>query len=238
MLSVRQATVGVGNNENPLPMVRSAKGGRGQHFPFRIVPERGQVLQDALNTAGKQAPHVFNDDVTGPDFPDEPRIFIPQTAPCPLFDTRATARAADILTRKTTAQHIHRRQVRISEPGHIIIYKCVRPVPGEHRPAERVDLAKPLMFKARPGEAQVTQTGPAEQAAYFQQALLRGRPSGGSESGRSALTMVKAPQRGHLNSIILAWPLARSLPQWQHLISSQLSFCMVCNDVAPRATAC
>ncbi|AMD89805.1 hypothetical protein AXF13_06600 [Desulfovibrio fairfieldensis] len=196
MPSVRQATVGVGNNEYPLPMVRGTKGGCGQHFPFRIVPERGQIPQDDLNTAGEQAPHVFNDDVTGPDFPDNPRILIPQTAPCPLLDTRAAARAADVLTWKTTAQHVHRRQICSFEAGHVIIYEGVRPVPGEDGPAERVDLAKPLMFKARPGEAQVTQTGPAEQTAYFQQALLRGRPSGGSESGRSALTMVKAPQRG------------------------------------------
>ena len=45
--------------------------------------------------------------------------------------------------------------------------------------------------------------------------------------------MVNAPQRGHLNSISLAWPLARSLPQWQHLISSRISLCMMVKSVAP-----
>ena len=156
MPSVRVETAGVGNNEHPLPMVRSAKGGCGQHFPFRIIPDRGQILQDDLNAAGEQAPHVFDDRVFRPDFFDEARILMPQTTPCPLFDARADARAAHVLARKTAAQHIHRRQLRTLEAGHITIYRRVRPVPGENGPAKRVDLAKPLMIKARPGEAQVT----------------------------------------------------------------------------------
>lgn len=48
-----------------------------------------------------------------------------------------------------------------------------------------------------------------------------------------ARRMVKAPQRGHLNSMTLACPLARSLPHWQHLISSRTSFRIVVKSVAP-----
>ena len=56
--------------------------------------------------------------------------------------------------------------------------------------------------------------------------------------GCLARTRVKAPQRGHLNSITSARPLASSFPQRQHLISSSSFFCMTCNIVAPHATAC
>ena len=48
-----------------------------------------------------------------------------------------------------------------------------------------------------------------------------------------ARRMVKAPQRGHLNSMTLACPLARSLPHWQHLISSRTSFRIMVKIVAP-----
>ena len=70
--SVSPLTVGVGNNEHPFTMVRGAKGGCGEHFPFRIVPERGQVPHDDLNSTGEQAPDIFDDDVTRADFPDKP----------------------------------------------------------------------------------------------------------------------------------------------------------------------
>ena len=70
--SVSPLTVGVGNNEHPFTMVRGAKGGCGEHFPFSIVPERGQVPHDDLNSAGEQAPDIFDDGVTRVDFPDKP----------------------------------------------------------------------------------------------------------------------------------------------------------------------
>lgn len=75
--AVRPVTVGVGNNEHPLPMVRGTKGGSGEHSPFRIIPERGQILQDDLNAAGKQAEHVFDDGVFRPDFVNDSCIFTP-----------------------------------------------------------------------------------------------------------------------------------------------------------------
>ena len=56
----RPLTVGVGNNEHPFPMVRGTKGGCGKHFPFCIVPERGQVLQDDLNSCRRAGPGTFS----------------------------------------------------------------------------------------------------------------------------------------------------------------------------------
>ena len=78
MLSATEKTAGVGNNEYPFPMVRGTKAGSGKHFPFRIVPDVGQVLQNVLNAAGEQPADVFNDGVLWADLADEAHVLIPQ----------------------------------------------------------------------------------------------------------------------------------------------------------------
>ena len=77
MPSVREATVGVGNNKYPFPMVRRAKGGSGKHFPFRIIPDLGQVMQDDLHAAGEQPAYIFDDGGPGAAFPDTPCELFP-----------------------------------------------------------------------------------------------------------------------------------------------------------------
>ena len=155
MLRVRPFTVGEGNNKHALAPVRGAKGGSGKHFPFRIIPERGQIPQDDLNPSGEQSAHVFDDDVPGTHFPDESCVVEPQAAARALPDSRMFSSVGDVLTRKTAAEHVHGRQFVAFQRPHILIYGDARPVPGEYRPAKRVDLAKPLMFEARPVKAEV-----------------------------------------------------------------------------------
>ena len=119
--SVSPLTMGVGNNEHSFTMVRGAKGGCGEHFPFSIVPERGQVPHDDLNSAGEQAPDIFDDGVTGTDFPDKSCVFIPQPAPRPFLDSRTFASRAYILTWKAAAQDVYVRNFRTFEYSYIII---------------------------------------------------------------------------------------------------------------------
>lgn len=107
--SVSPLTMGVGNNEHPFTMVRGAKGGCGEHFPFSIVPERGQVPHDDLNSAGEQAPDVFDDCVFWPDLVDKPCVFIPQSTPLPFLDSRTLASQTYILTGKAAAQNVYAR---------------------------------------------------------------------------------------------------------------------------------
>ncbi len=108
MLWVTPITVGVGNKENPFPAMRGADRGRGKHFPLRIIPDRGQLLQDCLNPCGEQPRHVFNDDIPRPDFFNESRVFMPQPAPCPFRNPFPFPRQAHVLAREAPAQYIDR----------------------------------------------------------------------------------------------------------------------------------
>ena len=155
MLRVRPFTVGEGNKKHTLAPVRGAKGGSGKHFPFRIIPERGQIPQDDLHATGEHPPDVFDDCVPGADFPNKSCVVEPQAAARPFLDSRMFSSVGDVLTRKTAAEHVHGRQFVAFQRPHILIYGDARPVPGEYRPAKRVDLATPLMFEARSVKAEV-----------------------------------------------------------------------------------
>jgi hypothetical protein len=56
------ASVGVGNNPEPVPQVRGANVGSAYAVPFRIIPERGQVSENSLNPPSKQCCDVLHDD--------------------------------------------------------------------------------------------------------------------------------------------------------------------------------
>ena len=92
--------------------MRGADRGRGTHFPFRIIPDRGQILQDCLNPCGEKPRHVFNDDIPRPDFFNESRVFMPQPAPCPFRNPFPFPRQAHVLAREAPAQYINRGQIR------------------------------------------------------------------------------------------------------------------------------
>jgi hypothetical protein len=46
---------GVGNNPDPVSLVRGANGGRWYAIPFRIVPERGQVSENNSKSSAKES---------------------------------------------------------------------------------------------------------------------------------------------------------------------------------------
>lgn len=126
MLWVTPITVGVGNKENPFPAMRGADCGRGKHFPLRIIPDRGHILQDCLNPCGEKPRHVFNDDISRPNFFNESRVFMPQPAP---FSRDALpfprCRQAHVLAREAPAQYIDRGQVRPPQlPDILNIWGC------------------------------------------------------------------------------------------------------------------
>lgn len=113
MLWVRAVTVGEGNNKRPFTPMRGTKGGCGKHFPFRIIPDLGQIPQDDLNPIGEQPPDVFDDDVPGTHFPDEPCVFEPQAAARPFLDSRMFSSLGYVLTGEAAAERVHGRR---SEP--------------------------------------------------------------------------------------------------------------------------
>ena len=58
-------TRGVGHNPDPVASVRRTNGGSWYAVPFRIVPERGQVAENSLNSPSKQSCDVLHEDVAG-----------------------------------------------------------------------------------------------------------------------------------------------------------------------------
>jgi len=57
--------VGVGHNPDAVPVVRGAKGCSGNTVPFRVIPERGQITDDDVESAVLQGWDVLHDDVAG-----------------------------------------------------------------------------------------------------------------------------------------------------------------------------
>ena len=133
MLWVRAVTVGEGNNKRPFTPIRGTKGGCGKHFPFRIIPDLGQILQDDLNPSGEQSAHVFDDCVPGADFPNKSCVVEPQAAARALPDSRMFSSVGDVLTGETAAEHVHGRQFGPVQRRYILIYGDARPVLGEYR---------------------------------------------------------------------------------------------------------
>jgi hypothetical protein len=69
--------VGVGNDKDPISLVRGAKGSRRYAIPFEIIPARGQVTGDGSKSANKDRWDVFHDDNTGSKLANDSRKFAP-----------------------------------------------------------------------------------------------------------------------------------------------------------------
>ena len=160
MLWVTLMTVGVGNKENPLAPMRGADRGCGKHFPLRIIPDRGQILQDCLNPCGEQPRHVFNDDIPRPDFFNESRIFMPQPTPCPFRNPFPFPRQAHVLAWEPPAQYIDRGQIRPPQLPDILIYGDARPVPPQYRTAKRIHFTEKTVLHPGPFQPEVAQPRP------------------------------------------------------------------------------
>ena len=160
MLWVTLMTVGVGNKENPLAPMRGADRGCGKHFPLRIIPDRGQILQDCLNPCGEQPRHVFNDDLPRPDIFNESRIFMPHPAPCPFRNPFPFPRQAHVLAWEPPAQYIDRGQIRPPQLPDILIYGDARPVPPQYRTAKRIHFTEKTVLHPGPFQPEVAQPRP------------------------------------------------------------------------------
>src|ERR1044072_6216986 len=72
------------------------RGRRRNAVPFRIVPDRGQVPENAVEAPVTESCDVFHDDVAGSNRANEPRKFGPE-AGFRAFDAFALAGVADVL---------------------------------------------------------------------------------------------------------------------------------------------
>jgi hypothetical protein len=88
--------VGVGQDEESVPSVGSANGSRWDTIPLRIIPERGQVPENAVESVVSECGHVFHEDEAGSNFANDAGKVRPEARPRP-FDARLPASVADVL---------------------------------------------------------------------------------------------------------------------------------------------
>jgi hypothetical protein len=164
---------GVGNNPNALSAMGSAQGRRRNVFPFRIIPDGGQVSENSAKPsprlfarATKQPCDVLQDDETGSKVASKPNN----------FGVKATARAApnassvacggNVLTGEATRDDINGANPIGSKSlcgkgADIIVAGDIGPVLGEDFARERFDFAEgdgletacSFKAKAKPSDA-------------------------------------------------------------------------------------
>jgi hypothetical protein len=88
---------GVGHNPDAVASVSGAKGGSWYAMPLRIIPERGQVSENAVQPSTKESCDVFHDDISGLKLANKTGKFRPQAASLP-FDASTSSGERYVLT--------------------------------------------------------------------------------------------------------------------------------------------
>lgn len=149
-LAFASPAVGVGNNPESITDVRRANGGSGYARPFEVIPARGQITGDSIESSNKERCDVFHDDESGSKVANESRIFSPQSAPLAGQTGPATG-DADVLAGEAADDDVDVPEVFRSRFRDVTDAPvCVRIVPIEHPTARLVDfnLPAPLDIEA------------------------------------------------------------------------------------------
>jgi len=167
---------GVGNNPEPIALVREANGASRNAVPLRIIPERGQVSENVSKPPPKQSCDVFHKHVSGSYLANEPGVFAPQAG---SFSSEAGAFSgdADVLAGEAAAYDIGPRpgfgQPIGVERANVVMDRNLWPMLRQHPPAEWIDLAERHGLEtARPLQAEGKAADAAEQVEDFQHPRL------------------------------------------------------------------
>ena len=83
--------------EESFAAVRSPDSFCGEHIPRRIVPERGKVSEDAIETSTDECGDVFDEDERWTDLVDDADVLGPEPGACSWCDARTFSSHADVL---------------------------------------------------------------------------------------------------------------------------------------------
>jgi len=155
---------GVSHEKQSLAFVRRAHVGRAKHLPFRIVPARGQVSEDALEAPNSEGCDVLHEHVARSKLANDSGVFAPQSRPSSA-DADPLSGVRNVDTREPSTDQIDRRQRGRADLAHVAIPGDGRPVFREHGAAERIDLHLPRAAEAGALEAQVKPADAGEQGA-------------------------------------------------------------------------
>ena len=140
--------VGVGQNEHPLASMRGTDIRRSNTRPLRIEPCFGQLREDLVEPARAKLADIFHDDELRTNVANGSGKLEPQTAPS-TSDARPRARAADVLTRKASAEDSRFGEVAdrldVAEVGY------ARPPSLQDAARVRVDFAVPRDLASEDG---------------------------------------------------------------------------------------
>jgi len=164
---------GVGNNPHTFSTLRSANEGRRNVFPFRIIPDAGQVSENSAKPsawpftwASKQVCDVLHDDVSWSKTASKTDDFAPKPASRAFCNARLFSCTANILAGKSTCDDINAgnsigSKSLCGKGADIIVAGDIGPVLGEDFARERFDFAEGDGFetacsfkaKAKPSDA-------------------------------------------------------------------------------------
>jgi len=103
------------DHEEPGSAVRCSNGGRGEHSPFRVIPEVGQVADDLLESVAGMSSDVFENNESWSALSDDPGDVRPEVARVVL--PGATTGDAERLAWITRSDEIHDSTPRASVEG-------------------------------------------------------------------------------------------------------------------------
>jgi hypothetical protein len=120
--------------------VRGPKGARCDAIPFRIVPERGQIPEYAVEATSQESGDVFQDDEERSNLANDPCSLGPERAGVVPAEPRAGG--AERLAGEAGTDDLGAAPRRV-ERVDVAVAGNARPVPRKDAPRPRVELALP-----------------------------------------------------------------------------------------------
>lgn len=131
----------VGDDPNPVPYVWGANSGSWNAVPFRVIPDLGQVSENAVKPPSKESCDVLHNDDSGSYFANKAKVLTPEPRALALKPS-ALARVRDVLAGKSSANNVNWSDIFALQFGYVFKLANVRPVFRQHAPAEWVEFTK------------------------------------------------------------------------------------------------
>lgn len=148
---LKSVFVGVGNNPDPIPLMRGADAVCWNTVPLRIIPARGQVSENFSHPETKQPWRVLHDDELGSKLANESVVFRPK-ATSGGFQPPSFAGEADILAWEAATDAINGNSVSFKnvccEGSNVMIAGHLRPMFRQDAAGKFLDLAEGYRLEA------------------------------------------------------------------------------------------
>lgn len=180
-------TVGVGNNPQPIPSVGGTKCGSGEAMPDRVIPDRGQVPEYAVEAPAPERRDVLHDRIARLNLANEPVELPPEPGPL-AFEPAAFPGRAEVLAGEPAGDDFD-LDAMISEPlpgegPDVLEDRDAGPVLAEDATGEAVTLAERCRPEAGPLQAEAETADAGEQIEYLHGSRIPGRDA--PRTGRPA----------------------------------------------------